>query len=165
MGESIKLNFGCSKWKLPGFINIDKDPSVKPDLLKEITLPLDWEDNSVDEIYCGHFIEHLFIDDAIEMIKECYRVLKPGGNVIFVVPDFQKIFNEFDFVRANKMIMSNDGKDIEKVGQPIDPHKSLWTKYRLETEMLNAGFRTEVLGEYKYLVANVSWQTIILGRK
>jgi ubiquinone/menaquinone biosynthesis C-methylase UbiE len=43
-------------------------------------------DNSVDEIYSFHFLEH--VKDVNVMMKEIYRVLKPGGKKIGRVPYF-----------------------------------------------------------------------------
>ncbi len=49
------------------------------------SLPL--KDNTADFIYSSHFLEHLFKPDAEHLLKESYRVLKPGGTVRVCVPD------------------------------------------------------------------------------
>lgn len=46
------------------------------------TVPL--EDNRFDVIFCNHVLEH--VDDAMQCMKELYRVLKPGGWAIMQVP-------------------------------------------------------------------------------
>jgi len=48
-------------------------------------LPL--EDSSVDYIFSSHLLEHLFRDEAGQFLRECYRVLKPGGSARICVPD------------------------------------------------------------------------------
>lgn len=48
---------------------------------------LDFEDNTFDFICSEHFFEHLFLEEAFELIKECYRILKPHGVIRFIVPD------------------------------------------------------------------------------
>jgi predicted SAM-dependent methyltransferase len=48
---------------------------------------LDFEDNTFDFIFSEHFFEHLFLEEAFELIKECYRILKPHGVIRIVVPD------------------------------------------------------------------------------
>src|SRR5215831_2176386 len=35
-------------------------------------------DTSISYIYSEHMFEHLFFDDAIALLRECYRVLKPN---------------------------------------------------------------------------------------
>ena len=46
------------------------------------SIPL--EDNRFDVIFCNHVLEH--VDDADKVMKEFYRVMKPGGWGIFQVP-------------------------------------------------------------------------------
>lgn len=48
------------------------------------TMPLPFEDNSVDVIHMYHFLEH--VRDAVAMLRECERVLKVGGHMNIVVP-------------------------------------------------------------------------------
>ena len=48
---------------------------------------LEFEDNTFDFIFSEHFLEHLFLDEAIDLLKECHRILKPNGVVRIVVPD------------------------------------------------------------------------------
>ncbi len=42
---------------------------------------------SVDFLYCSHLLEHLHRDEAVRLVKEAYRVLKPGGVFRICVPD------------------------------------------------------------------------------
>ncbi len=46
-------------------------------------------DDSFDLVYHSHFLEHLTPDQAAFIIKECFRVLKPGGVLRIVVPDLE----------------------------------------------------------------------------
>lgn len=89
-----KLHLACGNIRIDGFIGVDiiKDGTaadVQCDLLKT---PWPFEDNSVDEIYCEHFIEHIphgndgFNDPFFTFFNEIGRVLKPGGKAIFVAP-------------------------------------------------------------------------------
>ena len=71
----MKLNLGCNDFKLKGFINIDIDPRVNPDVVADVC-KLPYEDNSVEEIYAGHVLEH--IPMYIDALKEWHRVLQPG---------------------------------------------------------------------------------------
>jgi predicted SAM-dependent methyltransferase len=48
---------------------------------------LDFENNTFDFIYSEHFLEHFFMDEALELLKEFHRILKPNGVVRTVVPD------------------------------------------------------------------------------
>ena len=50
-------------------------------------------DDSFDVIFCKSFVEHL--REPVAFAEDCYRILKPGGKVLFLTPDWeanQKIF-------------------------------------------------------------------------
>ena len=58
-------------------------------------MSLSFKDNSIESISCMHVIEHiglgrygdlLDLDGDLKAIKELKRVVKPGGNLLFVVP-------------------------------------------------------------------------------
>lgn len=44
-------------------------------------------DAFVDNIYSSHWLEHLFREDAESLLREAYRLLKPGGCIRTCVPD------------------------------------------------------------------------------
>jgi len=48
---------------------------------------LPFEDNSIDFIYSEHFFEHLFFDEALSLMQDCHRILKPNGVIRTCVPD------------------------------------------------------------------------------
>lgn len=82
----MKLNLGCGKRKIPGFENVDNQERVNPDLLLDVTKGLPYEDGSVDEVMAIDFIEHLERGQVLALMDEVYRVLKPGGRFLFIVP-------------------------------------------------------------------------------
>jgi len=53
---SLKLNLGCGKYKREGYVNIDSRPEVNPDIC-EYPWDLEYETESVDEIYMSHTLE------------------------------------------------------------------------------------------------------------
>lgn len=96
----ILLNTKCDK-----YIGIDFDTSlndeyslVKPDITwdgKKIPLA----NNTIDVILCTELLEHC--SNADEILGEIYRVLKPGGKVLFTVPFLWNLhlipFDEFRY--------------------------------------------------------------------
>lgn len=48
--------------------------------------PWPWEDSSVGEAHCSHFIEHLAGEERVFFFNELYRVLAPGGKATIVTP-------------------------------------------------------------------------------
>jgi ubiquinone/menaquinone biosynthesis C-methylase UbiE len=52
-------------------------------------VPLPWKDGEVDEIMASHFIEHIPAKIRWPFFDECYRILKPGGIMRIIVPNFK----------------------------------------------------------------------------
>ena len=85
------VNLGCGSRFHPDWINIDvvaASPGIiRHDLSKGI--PLD--DASCDAVYHSHLIEHLRREDVKPFLRECRRVLKPGGVMRIATPDLESI--------------------------------------------------------------------------
>lgn len=85
--DNIKLNLGCGKVQMVGYINIDIDPSLNPDIILDIGhQPLPFEDNSVDAVRAFDVLEHVNMGCQIFVIDEIYRVLKPAGQFEHFTP-------------------------------------------------------------------------------
>lgn len=162
----MKLNLGSNKFVLKDFINIDKIGYLGVDRILEIKDRLDYSDETIEEIYMGHFIEHLEVEDVINLLKDCYRMLKEDGKITIIIPDFEKIFQQFDFKTANQLVMArNVPKEINPSGEE-DPHKSLWTDYYLINILKEIGFKDIItLENSPHLTSRVEWQSIITARK
>jgi len=89
--KSPLLNVGCGAHYHSGWCNIDL-VSNAPEVIKyDIRSGLPFRDNSFDAAYHSHVLEHLTPEQGEALIKECYRVLKPGGILRIVVPDLEQI--------------------------------------------------------------------------
>jgi len=49
----------------------------------------------VDIIYGSHVLEHLYLEEAKRLLKECHRVLRPGGVLRMAVPDLRAIVMDY----------------------------------------------------------------------
>jgi predicted SAM-dependent methyltransferase len=87
----VKVNLGCGPWKLDGWINVDIEPSYKPELLHDLRKPLPWGNETVDYIHMEHFFEHIPQTDGLKLLFECYRVMKWGGVIRINGPDLEKL--------------------------------------------------------------------------
>jgi len=56
------------------------------DLYWDLRRRLPFPDDSVDKIYSSHFLEHLTFRQGQQHLKECLRVMKPGGTFSICVP-------------------------------------------------------------------------------
>ena len=59
----------------------------------DVTKGLNFADNSIDFIVASHFIEHIEVDEGIQFLKECLRVLKPRGTIRLCIPDLKKLID------------------------------------------------------------------------
>lgn len=91
---SVRLNIGCGFGHLEGWVNIDKDPRSAADRLMQ-AWDLDFPDGSVTEIRALQLVEHLGFFKAAYFLSECWRVLRPGGELLLETPDIEKTFGIF----------------------------------------------------------------------
>lgn len=88
--DKLRLNLGCDRQEIAGFVGVDFNPDVDPDILADVEDLNMIEDNSVDEIYASQVLEHL--PYGTKALEEWLRVLKPGGMLTVVVPDLYGVY-------------------------------------------------------------------------
>lgn len=104
IGTATRLNLGCGRHKiLGGWVHVDSDPAVDPDVVADVR-DLPYPDGSVEEVFAGHVLEHLDWDEGQAALAEWRRVLRPGGKLGVVVPDFREIALRY---------LANDGTVVE----------------------------------------------------
>ena len=81
----MRLDLGCGKNKKRGYIGVDLVKTQGVDIIVDLNrTPYPFKDESVDEIFMRHVLEHL--DNPKETLCECYRILKREGYLIITVP-------------------------------------------------------------------------------
>ncbi len=87
------LNLGCgSRYCMdPDWINVDFVSHSKDVIAHNLLEGIPFSDNYFDLVYHSHLLEHFPKAESYIFIKECYRVLKPGGIIRIVVPDLEEI--------------------------------------------------------------------------
>lgn len=90
----MKIHLGCGTNYIDDWINIDFD-SVVADVHLDLRNPLPYADGSVNLIFNEHFIEHITRDEALRFLKECRRVLKPGGVFRVSTPDLKWVVAQY----------------------------------------------------------------------
>lgn len=152
----LRLHLGCGVDVVPGWVNIDRSPNVLigrvPGLRRtlaaarvltpeqagarfpakivraDVNRGLAYPDASVAFIYSSHLIEHLSRWQALALVRECGRVLRPGGVVRFACPDLavltrayleRKDGDEDARRRAADLFMEELGTFEERWGNPI----------------------------------------------
>ena len=121
--DIVGINVGCgpSPCELPGWENVDKAVNARmrnvpglrrllggirllpgaqdrwPKRLKvcDVREGLPYRRNSLSYVYSSHCFEHFYADQARRFLRECIRVLKPGGILRLVVPDLGLLIHQY----------------------------------------------------------------------
>ena len=87
----MKVNLGCGKNYIPGFVHVDLDDLPHIDYKSDImSLPF-FDDNSASLIYSSHALAYFDRKEVNTVLSEWYRVLEPEGTLRIAVPDFEAI--------------------------------------------------------------------------
>lgn len=83
--KTVKLDIACGNSKQEGFTGIDISPACDADVIHDLTrFPWPFEDDSVDEGFTSHYVEHT--PDLVAFMNEVYRILKPDAMIRIVHP-------------------------------------------------------------------------------
>ena len=137
----MKLHIGGKEikedWKI---LNIQKNDGV--DFVGDITDLSQFEDESIDEIYASHVVEHIDQKNIKKTLKGINRVLKNDGKFYISVPDLDilcRIFIEKTAplkVKFHVMRMMFGGQIDE-----FDYHYFGWNYEFLNSYLIEAGFK------------------------
>jgi len=86
----MKLNIGCGRRKLAGWVNLDANPAVQPDILAAVP-PIPLEDNTVGHLLMESSLEHIPHCKLWSFFDEVERVCKDGAVVEIVVPHYSSV--------------------------------------------------------------------------
>lgn len=85
--KEVCIDIGCGKNKQAGYVGVDKIAFDGVDVILDAgNDKWPWRDNSVDKIYCSHFVEHLDAKERVFFVNELYRVLKSKAQATIIVP-------------------------------------------------------------------------------
>lgn len=148
--NSYVLDIGCGYYpqnlaslesKITKGVGIDldipeKSPSSKISFVKyKIERSLPFPDGEFDCVTILAVLEHLEYPE--EIIKECYRILKPGGRIIVTVPSNHS--RPFLLALAGIGLISRE---------EVFSHKNYFSKKELEKMLFDARFRKIISRHY-----------------
>lgn len=141
-----KLHLGCGKRKIYGYINVDANVDVCPDVVGDCSELKNFEENSITTIYACHILEHLTIEDAKKTLKRWHSLLKQHGILRISVPDFKAICEYY--------LYSHDLKPLQRLihGDQTNKFNFHYVSYDQEllTKLLvEAGFKNISLYDWR----------------
>jgi SAM-dependent methyltransferase len=149
--SGTKLSLGAGRDRTPGWVHVDSNPDLEPDVLAAVeSLPM-YADGSVAAIQANHLFEHLTFPQARAALREWRRVLRPGGELFLELPDLERC------LRLLGRHRDPQGYDLGTIGifgyPPLvesegatQIHKWGWTRATLAAELAAAGFEAVEFG-------------------
>jgi predicted SAM-dependent methyltransferase len=119
--EFLRINLGSGGRAVPGWVCIDRSPNVllsrfpsvkrafsrvgilseahmtawDPTVKRHDIRSLPYPDGSVDAVYSSHALEHIYLDEARQVLADSARVLRSGGMIRIALPDATVIARRF----------------------------------------------------------------------
>jgi len=159
--KPIKLNLGCGDEILNGYFNCDLYGDKADMIFDSANIP--FSDNSVNEVRAYHLIEHFDFMKGPKVLKEWYRVLKPGGKLVLETPDLLNTCDQF--------VKSTEDERILLYGHffawpwiPGQAHFFLYTETQMVWTLEQIGFKEikRVTPDSMYAQANPQWESLYL---
>jgi predicted SAM-dependent methyltransferase len=140
-----RLHIGSGPERLDGWVNIDiaRYPSV--DRVLDVRRGLPFKD--VRFIFAEHFIEHLDLNAAMYLFRECRRVLSDDGVLRLSTPNLDWVWaSHYDLAASTKETVGN----CFKLNGAFHAwgHQFLYNEATLTSLLLEAGFASVVSNVY-----------------
>ncbi len=97
-----KLNIGSNIDVLDGWFNVDFQPVCPGQYYMDAAARFPFPEKSFDFIRSEHMIEHIPYPQGIGMLRECHRVMRPGGLIRIATPDLKKLSKLYDTPLSNE---------------------------------------------------------------
>lgn len=148
--QPFRLHIACGKVKLPGWVNIDRDPvSEIIDVSWDVRRPIPIGDCSCEFIFHEHFLEHLTVPEGLAFLRECRRLLVPGGVLRVAMPDLAESVRQYYENDWRQPWMKKYGFEwIQTRAETINiafrewEHKWLYDREELHRRLRESGFET-----------------------
>lgn len=131
------LHVGSGNKRLEGWVNIDFQALPGVDVVADVTKGLDFK--NAGAIFAEHFIEHLFVTDALAFLLEGHRVLAPGAWIRLSTPNLDWVWETHYRRQA-----AADQKRLMAIGANRAfhgwGHQFLWNPEMLEEALAACGY-------------------------
>jgi len=148
--SDLRVNLGCGYRPVKGWINVDRARADEVQVVWDLTTGLPFPDSSCSAIFSEHVIEHVTKEDAIKLIRECYRVLENDGVLRMSTPDAELFLRSY---AGDRKFLAHPGFS-QAIDTPVDRVNFMMREYSqhlwsYDEELLTlifrqAGFKTVV---------------------
>jgi predicted SAM-dependent methyltransferase len=136
----MRLNWGCGRRAVPGWINSDIASYPGVDIVRDIRHGLPIADQTLDYIVSVHALVAIPYDDLVPVLAELRRMLRPGGVLRLVLPDFDKAIRAY-LAGDKSYFLIGDDEEPTVSGKLVA--QLLW--YGTNRVFLNAEFMRDLL--------------------
>lgn len=138
----MKLDMGCGIKPAAGYTGIDLYV-VGEGIVNAPMWKLPFPDDSIEEVYSCHALEHVPKRGIVPTLKEWHRVLEPGGMVNISVPDLEWCCREWLARQTNDWYMDIIFGNQDHAGEF---HMTGFTRDILREYLEQAGFERIDIG-------------------
>lgn len=151
-GQTI-LNIGCRHDYIPGYVNIDKDPAWKVDMVYDArALHNYYKPEEIDGIVMTHCFVYLNAWEGPKFLEDTFTMLKPGAMIVLQHPDQEIMLHYIEahrgdyerWLEATRGLHAFDYNDI-KNHIPYPPASMSWPSWVLEKVLKDTGFDTTLI--------------------
>ena len=128
---------------MQGWVHVDGNPLVFPDMWLDLRNPLPFPTGSVDFIFSCHVLEHFYSHRVRQILTEWCRVLRKGGGARIVVPSLEKAvaaYQRSDFSTFHNMAGRSIGRRFVEWILYYGQHKCMFDFGYLAELLEDAGF-------------------------
>ena len=147
----IRLHLGCGGLRWRDFLNVDLYPheegqidSSRDGCVADVFADmrhLDLPDNSIDEIFSAHTLEHFVRWEAVDMLKDWLRMLKKGGFIILETADFTRCVALLFWPKRGRRQLALSqfyGNQWDRLD--FETHRYLWSAREIKRTLLDLGY-------------------------
>lgn len=138
--KTMKIDVGAGIQPIVGanYVHLDANPQCG-EIVVDLLDGIPFADGTAERLRCSAILEHIYPDDLKEkVLPEFLRVLKGGGSLYIVVPDWDKIkkSDDWEAIQDNLYGMRHD-----YIPAKYDLHKYCFNFKHLKKILEGAGFR------------------------
>lgn len=133
-----RLNFGAGQNRLPA-------PWENFDIETDIRKPLPFPIGHAQFILAEHVIEHVTFSEGLFFLRECMRILQPGGVLRLAFPDITRDIDFETYRKSHSHHYTRQLHSIEDVWNSVAidwEHQSCWTHDMAHRLLMAVGFHS-----------------------